>query len=251
MVLRGVAPWPCADAGWVRCAQVMHFWKKAERVVAYKQQSVVDARKKEAMDKHLSFLVGQTQKYSSLLAQRLAANEQDLPALLSPPPPRPTPPAPQLTAQQTPTPALLEAPGSSPQHPDAALKASAIPAVDGGERSAEPGPSAAPVGSRAAEIAALGAPLADSSGGAEEDEEEFQMETGTEEEDDDEATLEEEEVRIVLSILHLHVQLLLQAGTLWPGERLSVLASVDVYAGWHSAEHIQCSAYVQRADRGF
>ncbi|EIE18784.1 hypothetical protein COCSUDRAFT_221, partial [Coccomyxa subellipsoidea C-169] len=72
-------------AAWIG-KEVMQFWKKAERVVAYKQQSVVDARKKEAMDKHLSFLVGQTQKYSSLLAQRLAANDQDLPALLSPPP---------------------------------------------------------------------------------------------------------------------------------------------------------------------
>jgi hypothetical protein len=50
----------------------MQFWKKAERVVTYKQQTQVEARKKEAMDKHLTFLVGQTQKYSSLLAQRLA-----------------------------------------------------------------------------------------------------------------------------------------------------------------------------------
>ena len=38
--------------------QVMHFWKKAERVMVYKRQSQLDARKKVAMDKHLSFLVG-------------------------------------------------------------------------------------------------------------------------------------------------------------------------------------------------
>ena len=37
--------------------QVMQFWKKAERVMVYKRQSQLDARKKEAMDKHLSFLV--------------------------------------------------------------------------------------------------------------------------------------------------------------------------------------------------
>jgi len=35
----------------------MQFWKKAERVMVYKRQSQLDARKKEAMDKHLSFLV--------------------------------------------------------------------------------------------------------------------------------------------------------------------------------------------------
>ena len=38
--------------------QVMQFWKKAERVMVYKRQSQLDARKKVAMDKHLSFLVG-------------------------------------------------------------------------------------------------------------------------------------------------------------------------------------------------
>lgn len=51
--------------------QVMKFWAKAERVVSYKIKTVADARKKEAMDKHLSFLVDQTQRYSSLLAERL------------------------------------------------------------------------------------------------------------------------------------------------------------------------------------
>lgn len=50
----------------------MQFWRKAERVVHYKQQVVSNARKKEVMDKHLDFLVGQTQRYSTLLAQRLA-----------------------------------------------------------------------------------------------------------------------------------------------------------------------------------
>ena len=49
----------------------MQFWRKAERVVAYKRHTVEESRKKEAMDKHLDFLVGQTQRYSTLLAQRL------------------------------------------------------------------------------------------------------------------------------------------------------------------------------------
>lgn len=50
------------------------FWGKVEKIVAYKHQSLVDSRKKDAMDKHLSFLLGQTQRYSSLLAQRLSNN---------------------------------------------------------------------------------------------------------------------------------------------------------------------------------
>ena len=51
----------------------MRFWDKAGRVLAYKQQTLVAARKKVVYDKHLDFLVGQTQRYSSLLAERLAA----------------------------------------------------------------------------------------------------------------------------------------------------------------------------------
>ncbi len=129
--------------------QVMQFWKKAERVMVYKRQSQLDARKKEAMDKHLSFLVhicphgcwqvissrlqtmlcrrrinlqslgfavhigvypfvtikgeerltqhthlqvDQTQKYSSLLAQRLGVPGEEVLAL---PAPQPTPAAAQ------------------------------------------------------------------------------------------------------------------------------------------------------------
>eukprot|EP00891_Asterochloris_glomerata_P002326 jgi/Astpho2/2326/e_gw1.00043.32.1_t len=53
--------------------EVMQFWRKAERVVEYKRRTVLDAHKREAMDKHLDFLVGQTQRYSTLLAQRLGA----------------------------------------------------------------------------------------------------------------------------------------------------------------------------------
>ena len=51
----------------------MKFWSKAERVMNYKAKTIADARKKEVMDKHLSFLVDQTQRYSSMLAQRLKA----------------------------------------------------------------------------------------------------------------------------------------------------------------------------------
>ena len=60
----------------------MQFWRKAERVVQYKQQVVSNARKKEVMDKHLDFLVGQTQRYSTLLAQRLAGKPWSSPVRL-------------------------------------------------------------------------------------------------------------------------------------------------------------------------
>ncbi|KAL0045752.1 hypothetical protein WJX82_003498 [Trebouxia sp. C0006] len=62
-------------AAWI-AKEAMQFWRKAERVVQYKQQMVSNARKKEVMDKHLDFLVGQTQRYSTLLAQRLAGTEE-------------------------------------------------------------------------------------------------------------------------------------------------------------------------------
>lgn len=55
----------------------MRFWDKAGRVLGYKQRTLMAARKKVVMDKHLDFLVGQTQRYSTLLAERLTATEAD------------------------------------------------------------------------------------------------------------------------------------------------------------------------------
>ena len=103
-------------------AQVMGFWRKAERVVAYKQQSAVQARKKEAMDKHLSFLVDQTSKYSSLLAQRLAGPPGEEPAL----------PATAETGPALPPP--LPADGRDSAAADARGDAAAAPAIKAGEQ---------------------------------------------------------------------------------------------------------------------
>ncbi|KAK9804733.1 hypothetical protein WJX72_002805 [[Myrmecia] bisecta] len=61
-------------AAWIG-KEVLRFWNKAERLVFFKQQSQVEAKKKEVLDKHLDFLVGQTQRYSSLLAQRLGPEQ--------------------------------------------------------------------------------------------------------------------------------------------------------------------------------
>eukprot|EP00899_Mesostigma_viride_P018488 jgi/Mesvir1/26640/Mv24037-RA.1 len=53
------------------CRQVMSFWGKIDCLVRYKHQAILASKKKRAMDKHLDFLVGQTERYSTLLAENL------------------------------------------------------------------------------------------------------------------------------------------------------------------------------------
>ena len=55
--------------------EVMHFWIKIEKVVRFKAQSVVDDKRKQVMDKHLDFLLGQTERYSTMLAGKLTGEE--------------------------------------------------------------------------------------------------------------------------------------------------------------------------------
>ncbi|CAD7704403.1 unnamed protein product, partial [Ostreobium quekettii] len=55
---------------WV-AKEVMRFWRKAERVVAFKTHLAVEKRRKELMDKHLDFFLGQTERYTSMVAQNL------------------------------------------------------------------------------------------------------------------------------------------------------------------------------------
>ena len=43
-------------------------------MVQYKQQSRLDEKRKKAMDMHLSFIVDQTEKYSTWLTEGLTAN---------------------------------------------------------------------------------------------------------------------------------------------------------------------------------
>lgn len=64
-------------AAWI-AKEVSAFWNKAQRVVAFKIKRELEVKKKEALDKQLDVLIGQTQKYSSLLAARLSdKDEQD------------------------------------------------------------------------------------------------------------------------------------------------------------------------------
>jgi hypothetical protein len=45
----------------------MKYWTKIDKLVVYKHRSQLEAKRREAMDRHLSFLVGQTEKYSAAL----------------------------------------------------------------------------------------------------------------------------------------------------------------------------------------
>ncbi|KAL6522407.1 Pharynx and intestine in excess protein 1 [Orobanche minor] len=50
---------------------VKKFWAKIEKLVLYKHQLELDEKKKKALDKQLEFLLGQTERYSSMLAENL------------------------------------------------------------------------------------------------------------------------------------------------------------------------------------
>lgn len=183
--------------------QVMQFWKKAERVVAYKQQSQVEARKKEAMDKHLTFLVDQTQKYSTLLAQRLAdSSAQDTQ-------PSAKPVHASVLALAAPADRLLL---PSPSHPADTVEADAemegqqsVHSRVKGDQGVAPSAAAATtpasqpsdgpaylVSGRTRGSPELGSAFVEGDGM--DDEEDFQACSASDVEDD-EATLEEEEVR--------------------------------------------------------
>ncbi|KAG2686940.1 hypothetical protein I3760_09G030300 [Carya illinoinensis] len=50
---------------------VRKFWIKIEKLVLYKHQMELDEKKKKALDKQLEFLLGQTERYSTMLAENL------------------------------------------------------------------------------------------------------------------------------------------------------------------------------------
>nr|XP_011460706.1 PREDICTED: protein PHOTOPERIOD-INDEPENDENT EARLY FLOWERING 1 isoform X2 [Fragaria vesca subsp. vesca] len=50
---------------------VKKFWLKIEKLVLYKHQMELDEKKKKALDKQLEFLLGQTERYSTMLAENL------------------------------------------------------------------------------------------------------------------------------------------------------------------------------------
>ncbi len=62
-------------AAWISKEVMQGFWNKAHKVVAFKVKNEVDARKKEVLDRQMDVLLRQTQKYSSLLAERLRGGD--------------------------------------------------------------------------------------------------------------------------------------------------------------------------------
>lgn len=53
---------------------VKKFWLKIEKLVLYKHQLELDDKKKKALDKQLEFLLGQTERYSTMLAENLVSS---------------------------------------------------------------------------------------------------------------------------------------------------------------------------------
>ena len=56
---------------------VKSWWKKLERIVSYKQRVEVDLKRQQTMDKHLVFLVRQTEKYGDAQQQRCVSSVSD------------------------------------------------------------------------------------------------------------------------------------------------------------------------------
>ncbi|KAJ8955137.1 hypothetical protein NQ318_009030 [Aromia moschata] len=52
------------------CAkEIKNFWNNVEKLVEYKQHTILEEKRKKALDQQLSFIVDQTEKYSQLLAE--------------------------------------------------------------------------------------------------------------------------------------------------------------------------------------
>uniref|UniRef100_A0A224XG66 Putative chromatin remodeling complex wstf-iswi small subunit n=1 Tax=Panstrongylus lignarius TaxID=156445 RepID=A0A224XG66_9HEMI len=51
--------------------EVKQFWSNVEKLVEFKQQTRLEEKRKKALDQHLSFIVDQTEKYSSLVAESM------------------------------------------------------------------------------------------------------------------------------------------------------------------------------------
>ncbi|KAK9748335.1 hypothetical protein RND81_02G050600 [Saponaria officinalis] len=59
---------------------VKKFWTKIEKLVLYKHQLELDDKKKKALDKQLEYLLGQTERYSNMLAENLVGPSNSCPS---------------------------------------------------------------------------------------------------------------------------------------------------------------------------
>ncbi|XP_017885705.1 helicase domino isoform X2 [Ceratina calcarata] len=65
--------------------EIKTFWTNVEKLVEYKQQTRLEEKRKQALDQHLNFIVGQTEKYSTWLTEGLNKTEgsQSIPASIN------------------------------------------------------------------------------------------------------------------------------------------------------------------------
>ncbi|RYE83464.1 MAG: hypothetical protein EOO65_03920 [Methanosarcinales archaeon] len=61
-------------------SHVSKMWSQIDKLVIFKHKSRLDAMRRMAMDKHLNFLVGQTERYSQMLATNVLAAGSDVEA---------------------------------------------------------------------------------------------------------------------------------------------------------------------------
>ena len=54
--------------------EIRNFWSNVQKLIEYKEQSRIEELRKKAMDQHLSFIVDQTEKISSMLAETFSAD---------------------------------------------------------------------------------------------------------------------------------------------------------------------------------
>ncbi|XP_043677029.1 helicase domino isoform X6 [Vespula pensylvanica] len=65
--------------------EIKTFWANVEKLVEYKQQTRLEEKRKKALDQHLNFIVGQTEKYSTWLTEGLNKTDgsQSIPASIN------------------------------------------------------------------------------------------------------------------------------------------------------------------------
>ncbi|XP_060528585.1 helicase domino isoform X2 [Cylas formicarius] len=63
------------------CAkEIKIFWNNVEKLVEYKQHTILEEKRKKALDQQLSFIVDQTEKYSQLLAEGMNKSAVEVPS---------------------------------------------------------------------------------------------------------------------------------------------------------------------------
>ena len=58
--------------------EVRNFWGNVEKLFEYTVKTQIEAKRKQALDQHLNFIVDRTEKFSTLLAESLADNQTNV-----------------------------------------------------------------------------------------------------------------------------------------------------------------------------